>query len=110
MPRRARPGRQLDGPPGRSGGDGAALSSGAAGGDDRVPGLAGGDDGVQVTQDRGRDHGLRLGGGELVLLACWSGAGSGPRRPGWRAALPRPRARPPAAARAGPGRSAWSGR
>jgi hypothetical protein len=29
--------------------------------------FAGGDDGVQVPQDRGGDHGLGLGDGELVL-------------------------------------------
>ena len=32
------------------------------------PRLAGGDDGVQLPQDRRGDHGLGLGGGELVLL------------------------------------------
>jgi hypothetical protein len=39
-----------------------------------IPGLPGGDDGVQVPQDRGGDDGLRLGGRELVLLLlvkCW---------------------------------------
>jgi hypothetical protein len=41
---------------------------GAVGGDGWVLGLAGGDDGVQVPQDRRRDHGLRLGRGELVVL------------------------------------------
>ena len=41
----------------------------AVAGDDRVPALAGGDDGVQLPQDRRGDHGLGLDGGELVLLA-----------------------------------------
>ena len=42
---------------------------GAVGGDDRVPALAGGDDGVQLPQDRCGDHGLGLGDGESVLLS-----------------------------------------
>jgi hypothetical protein len=40
----------------------------AVGGDDRVPGLPGGDHGVELTQDRGGGDGLRLGGPQLVLL------------------------------------------
>ena len=46
------------------------LLPGAVGGDARVPGLAGGDHGVQVPQDRGGDDGLGLGGRELVVLAA----------------------------------------
>jgi hypothetical protein len=38
------------------------------GGDDWVPALAGGDDGVQLPLDRCGDHGLGLGDGEFVLL------------------------------------------
>ena len=41
----------------------------AVGGDLGVPGSAGGDHGVQVSQDRGGDHGLGLGGLEFVVLA-----------------------------------------
>src|SRR3954447_23308142 len=53
-----------------SGGEvGGGLGSGAVGGDVGVPGLAGGDDGMQVSQDRGGDHGLGLGWLELVVLA-----------------------------------------
>ncbi len=59
----------LDGPPGVSGGDGR-QGSGSAGGDRRIPALAGGDDGVQLPQDCRGDHGLGLGGGEPVLLAA----------------------------------------
>jgi hypothetical protein len=45
------------------------LVSRSVSGHDRVPGPAGGDDGVQMTKDGGGDRGLRLGRGELVLLA-----------------------------------------
>lgn len=48
---------------------GGHLGAGAMGGDLRVPGLTGGDHRVQVPQDRGDEHGLRLGGLELVVLA-----------------------------------------
>ncbi len=41
----------------------------AAGGDGRVPALAGGDDGVQVAQQRRRERGVCLPGGQLVVLA-----------------------------------------
>jgi Plasmid pRiA4b ORF-3-like protein len=68
VPRRARPGRQLDGPSARSGGERRAVVPGAVGCGGWIPGLPGGDDGVQVPQDRGGDDGLRLGGRELVLL------------------------------------------
>jgi hypothetical protein len=69
MPRRARPDRPLAGSL-WSGSDRARLPMlSAVGGDVGVPGAAAGDDGVQVPQDRRRDHGLRLGRAELVLLA-----------------------------------------
>jgi hypothetical protein len=45
------------------------LSPGAVTGDGGVPGAAGDDDGVQLPQHRGGDDALRLGGGELVVLA-----------------------------------------
>jgi hypothetical protein len=70
MPRGAGPDRLLDA--GRdvtvSGRDGClpAIAS-SVGRDVWVPGAAGGDDRVQLPQDRGGDHGLRLGRGELVL-------------------------------------------
>ena len=73
MPRGARP------DPGRraacliSGCDGHHRELfGAVGGDDRVPVSAGGDDGVQVPQDCRGDHGLGLGGGELVVVKAAS--------------------------------------
>lgn len=60
-----------------SGGDGHHRGMfGAVGGDDRVPGLAGGDDGVQLPQDRCGDHGLGLGYVPLrrhILICRWSG-------------------------------------
>jgi hypothetical protein len=53
-----------------SGSDGCLLvSPGAVPGDGRVPGVAGDDDRVQLAQHRGRDDALRLGRGELVVLA-----------------------------------------
>src|SRR5262245_14217166 len=42
--------------------------AGAVGGDVGAPGLAAGDDGVQLPQDRGGDHGLGLDRFELVGL------------------------------------------
>jgi hypothetical protein len=51
-----------------SGGQWRAFPPGAAGRGDGIPGLAGGDDGVQLPQDRCRNDGLRLGGREPVLL------------------------------------------
>jgi hypothetical protein len=61
---------QLDGPPADVGGDRHHRATfGAVGGDDRVRGSAGGEDGVQSPQDRGGDHGLGWGDGELVLLS-----------------------------------------
>jgi hypothetical protein len=51
-----------------SGGECCLAVPGPVGGDDRIPGLPGGDDGMQVPQDRGGDDGLRLGGRELVLV------------------------------------------
>ena len=50
----------------------------AVGGDDRVPGLPGGDHGVKVPQDRGGDDGLRLGGPQLVLLPAGQVLVAGP--------------------------------
>jgi hypothetical protein len=47
-----------------------AMACDAVGGDGRVPASAGGDDGVQRSQDRRGDHRLGLGDGETVLLAC----------------------------------------
>jgi hypothetical protein len=41
----------------------------AVGGDGGVPGLAGGDHGVQVPQDRRGDNGLGLGDGEFVPVS-----------------------------------------
>src|SRR5258708_6083368 len=41
---------------------------------DWIPGLPGGDDSMQVPQDRGGDDGLRLGGVSLfcsLLVRCW---------------------------------------
>ena len=58
--------------------------------------LAGGDDRVQLPQDRGGDHGLGLGRGELVRARGWSGGGIGRRRRGWPVGLPRPPATRPA--------------
>lgn len=42
---------------------------GAVGGDRRVPSLAGADDCVQMSQDRGSDHGMSLRDFQLVRLA-----------------------------------------
>src|SRR5204862_420006 len=65
------PGRLLDAPRrARSGGDrGGCGSTSAVGRDYWVPALAGGDDRVQVPQDRGGDDGLGLGRCQLVRLA-----------------------------------------
>ena len=93
-----------------SGGECLRGVLGAVRGDGWVPGLAGGDDGVQVPQDRGGDHGLRLGRGELVVLPAGQVLVAGAVDGGWRVALPRPRAMLPGAARGVPARSAWSGR
>jgi hypothetical protein len=78
MPGRARPGRQLDRRARCSGGGGQSLGVVAEGGDDRVRYLAGGDDGVQVTQDRGRDDRLRGLGLELVGLPAGQVLVAGP--------------------------------
>ena len=78
MPRRARPGRQLAAPLRGSGGEWPALPRGAVGRGDRIPGLPGGDDSVQVPQDRGGDDGLRLGRAELVLLSAGQVLVTGP--------------------------------
>ena len=69
MPRRARPDRQLERPPPRrtvdqSGGQGDVGLFDATGSDLWVPGSAGGDHGVQMSQDRAGDHGLGLGRGD----------------------------------------------
>jgi hypothetical protein len=69
MPRRARPDRQVERRDGESGGHLAAVAD-AVDGDVGIPRLAGGDDGVQLLQNGRGDHGLGLGGGELVGLAC----------------------------------------
>ena len=53
---------------GCSGGERCGVVPCAVGRGDRIPGLSGGDDGVQLPQDRRGDDGLRLGGRELVLL------------------------------------------
>ena len=53
-----------------SGGERCGVLLGAVRRDGWIPGLAGSDDGVQVPQDRGGDDGLRLGGGELVVLSA----------------------------------------
>jgi hypothetical protein len=54
----------------RSGGEPGwcLLVSGAVGGDVRVPRLAGADDRVQLAQEGGGEHGLRLCRYELVVL------------------------------------------
>jgi hypothetical protein len=69
MPRRARPDRQVERRDGESGGHLPAVAD-AVDGDVGIPRLAGGDDGVQLLQNGRGDHGLGLGGGELVGLAC----------------------------------------
>ena len=51
-----------------SGGDRHPVVVGAVGGDDRIPLAAGGDDGVQLAQDRRGDDGLSLGRGQFVVL------------------------------------------
>src|SRR6266536_2454296 len=55
--------------------------SGSVGGDGWVPCLAGGDHRVQMPQNRRGDHGLRLGGAQLVVLTrgqmCISGRVNG---------------------------------
>jgi hypothetical protein len=51
-----------------SGSELGLVCSGAVGGDGGVAGLAGGDDRMEVAQDRGGDHGLGLGRLELVVL------------------------------------------
>jgi hypothetical protein len=53
------PAASLDRRSGCSGGECLGGVLGAVRGDGWVLGLAGGDDGVQVPQDRGGDHGLR---------------------------------------------------
>ena len=70
MPRRARPVRQLDCDHDESSGsDGCLLrSSGAVRGDERIPGCAGDDDGVQLSEYGGGEHRLGLGDGQLVFL------------------------------------------
>jgi hypothetical protein len=74
MPRRARPGRQLDAPLTGSGGQWCTFPPGAVGRGDRIPDLSGGDDGVQLPQDRCGYDGLRLGGVSLfcsLLIRYW---------------------------------------
>jgi hypothetical protein len=75
---------------------------GAADGDVGIPGVAGGDDRVQLPQDRRGDHGLLLRRGERVLFS--GGQGGRRRRRGWPSGLPTPCATRPAAASVGP---AW---
>ena len=45
------------------------VVAGAVGGDVGIPGLAGGDDGMELTQDRAGQDRLGLGGLELVGIA-----------------------------------------
>jgi hypothetical protein len=70
MPRAARSGRELDGPPGDWSGAIGGWAYSPAGGDGGVPSAAGGDDGVELAQLRGRNRGVRLAGGQLVVLAA----------------------------------------
>jgi hypothetical protein len=70
MPRRARPDRQLVRRDGLWLGSGGCVAcSAAVDGDGGIPGLAGGDDGVQVAQEGGGEDGLGLGGSQFVVLA-----------------------------------------
>src|SRR6266542_2411890 len=78
MPRRARPGRQLAAPLTGSGGELPALPPGAVGRGGWIPCLPGGDDRVQLPQDRGGDDGLGLGGRELVLVPAGQVLVAGP--------------------------------
>ncbi len=82
MPRRACPGRGLAAPLAGSGGRWCAWPPGAAGCGDRIRGLAGGDDGVQLPQDRRGGDGLRLGGRGLVVLPADQVLVTGGGRPG----------------------------
>jgi hypothetical protein len=67
------------------------------GGDGSIPSSASDDHGVQLTQDRGRDHGLGL---VWVSLFCaWFWRGIGRRRGSWEAVrFGRVRVLPPPAA------------
>ena len=73
--------------------------SGAVGGDAGIPRGAGGDNGVQVSEDPRGDHALRLRRGELVVLPCGQVAIAGRRRRGWPFGRPTPCAMRPAEAR-----------
>jgi hypothetical protein len=66
-----------------------------------IPALAGGNNRMQLTQDRRRDHGLGLGGGQPVLLTTGQVGESGSvnrvralRTPGRRQAASRRPGRP----------------
>ena len=50
-----------------SGGDGHRVVAGAVGRDHRIPFVTGGDDGVQLAQDRRGDDGLGLVGVSLLF-------------------------------------------